>query len=111
MAIVVVLSIARKRCNLTQSQLAQLSDRSQQLIGKLEQGNAKGIGFDTLNHLCRVTGGKIWDIIVYVPDDPQLVDETLTILAKQLKCSTEEIFVYLPTELKRAYWRLNRGLS
>ncbi|MBP0019435.1 MAG: helix-turn-helix domain-containing protein [Cyanobacteria bacterium SBLK] len=111
MAIVVVLSIARKRYNLTQEKLARLSDRSQQLIGKLEQGKAKGIGFDTLNQLCKVTGGKIWDVIVYVPDDPQLIDETLNVLAKRLRCSTEEIFLYLPVELKQAYWRLNRGLS
>ncbi|MBP0021430.1 MAG: helix-turn-helix domain-containing protein [Cyanobacteria bacterium SBLK] len=107
MPIIVPLAIIRKDCNLTQERLARLSDRSQQLIGKLEQGKAKGIGFDTLEHLCKVTDRQTGDIIVYIPDDLKLLDDTLTSLAKKWHCSTEEIWSCLPYDLKRAYRRLN----
>lgn len=107
MPIIVPLAIVRKDCNLTQEKLAQLSDRSQQLIGKLEQGKAKGIGFETLEHLCRVTDRQTGDIIVYVPDDPRLLDDNLAALSKKWNCSIEEIWPYLPHDLQRAYRRLN----
>lgn len=55
MPIIVVLPISRRKHDLTQEELAELSHRSQQLIGKLEQGKAKGIGFDTLSYLCEAT--------------------------------------------------------
>lgn len=106
MPTIVLLPILRKKCDLTQQQLAQLSDRSQQLIGKLEQGKAKGIGFETLSLLCKATGAQIGDILVYISDDPNRVDETLTHLSQQLDCPAEEIFPYLPEDLKRAYRRL-----
>jgi DNA-binding Xre family transcriptional regulator len=103
MPIIVVLPIARRKCGLTQEKLAQLSDRSAQLIGKLEQGKAKGIGFDTLNQICQVTGRQVCDIIVHVPDDPKQLDDVLVSLSKRLKCSIDEILPYIPQDLTRAY--------
>ncbi|MBP0018707.1 MAG: helix-turn-helix domain-containing protein [Cyanobacteria bacterium SBLK] len=107
MPIIVVLSISRRNCNLTQEQVARLSDRSQQLIGKLEQGKAKGIGFETLSQLCKVTEGELGNVIAYISDDPRELDDNLTKLSKKLGCSTEEIWPHIPEEIRRAYrsWR------
>ncbi|MEA5470586.1 helix-turn-helix domain-containing protein [Spirulina sp. 06S082] len=103
MPIIVVLPLARKKCGLTQEELAELSQRSQQLIGKLEQNKAKGIGFETLSQLCKATEGQIWDILVYVPDDPKKLDEALAALSKKLNCSIDELLPYIPKDLKAAY--------
>ena len=108
MPIIVALAIARRQCELTQDQLAELSDRSQQLIGKLEQGKCKGIGFETLENLCKVTNRQVGDIIVYIPDDPRLLDDTLVSLSRKWNCSISEILPYIPNDLKRAYRRSNR---
>ena len=105
MPIIVVLPLVRKKCGLTQEELAELSKRSQQLIGKLEQNKAKGIGFETLSQLCKATGGQVWDVLVYVPDDPKQLDETLAALSRKLNCSIDEILPYIPEDLKVAYRR------
>lgn len=105
MPIIIVLPITRKKVNLTQEQLAQLSERSQQLIGKLEQGKAKGIGFDTLNQLSKIVGGDINNVIAYVSDDPQQLDKDLYRLAKKLNCKIVEILACLPSDLKVSYER------
>ncbi|MBP0020469.1 MAG: helix-turn-helix domain-containing protein [Cyanobacteria bacterium SBLK] len=106
MPIIVVLPISRRNQHLTQEKLAQLSHRSQQLIGKLEQGKAKGIGFDTLSQLCDVTGQDIGNILTYVSNDPRKTDEEIYRISRQLHCSTEEVIPYLPEDLKRKYRRL-----
>ena len=105
MPVIVVLSITRKKCNLTQDDLADLTGRSQQLIGKLEQGKAKGIGFETLYLICQAIGGQIGDVIAYIPNDPQLLDDALVALARRLDCPIEEIFPHIPIDLRRAYRR------
>ncbi|MGK7927263.1 MAG: helix-turn-helix domain-containing protein [Spirulina sp.] len=103
MPIIIVLPLVRKKCGLTQEELADLSKRSQQLIGKLEQNKAKGIGFETLSQLCQATGGQVWDVLVYVPDDPRKLDEALASLSRKLNCSIDELLPYIPEDLKTAY--------
>ncbi|MBP0017439.1 MAG: helix-turn-helix domain-containing protein [Cyanobacteria bacterium SBLK] len=105
MPIIVVLAISRRKRNLTQEQLAQLSGRSQQLIGKLEQGKARGIGFDTLYRICLAIGGEIGDVLAYLPSDPKLLEDAIFALARKLDCSVEEIFPHLPRDLWLAYRR------
>lgn len=105
MPTIVVLAISRKKCNLTQEQLAKLSGRSQQLIGKLEQGKAKGIGFDTLYRICLAIGGEIGDVLAYLPNDPKLLDDAIFAIAKRLDCSVDEIFPHIPRDLWLAYRR------
>ena len=85
MPIIVTLPLIRYKRDLTQEQLAELSQRSQQLIGKLEQQKAQGIGFDTLNQLCEaVSATDLSQVIAYIPEDPRKLDETLAMLSKRL---------------------------
>ncbi|MBP0021304.1 MAG: hypothetical protein J7647_27590 [Cyanobacteria bacterium SBLK] len=104
MAIIVTLSLTRKKSHLTQEELADLAKRSQQLIGKLEQQKAQGIGFKTLNQLCIAVGAtSIDEVVAFIPDDPSQLDDALAGLSKQLDCSIDDILFFVPEDLKAAY--------
>lgn len=111
MPIIVTLSIARKRSGWTQEELAENSDRSQQLIGKLEQQKSQGISFETLINLCNVTRSRtIENAIAYLPEDVSEWDERIPKLAARIHCKAEDIFALFPPELVAEYRRWKRSL-
>ena len=64
MSIKINLKEIREIKNISQFELAKLSEMSPQNIQKLEQGRAKGIQFDVLNKLCDVLNCEVKDLIV-----------------------------------------------
>ncbi|MBP0017953.1 MAG: helix-turn-helix domain-containing protein [Cyanobacteria bacterium SBLK] len=104
MPVIVTLPLIRNKRDLTQEQLAELAQRSQQLIGKLEQQKAKGIGFDTLSQLLEaVDATGIEDAIVYIPNDPTKLDDTLARLSQRFGVPVDYLLPYIPEDLKEAY--------
>lgn len=66
MPVEIRLKQVRESRELSQYELAKLTEMSPQNIQKLEQGRAKGIQFDTLEKLCEALNCEIQDLLVRV---------------------------------------------
>lgn len=76
MAVKVRLKEIRKSRKISQNKLARLLEMSLANVQKIEYGKAKAIPFETLDKLCRVLDCQVGELIVFVPDEGDLVSQS-----------------------------------
>lgn len=65
MPVKVLLQEVRKSRNLSQNELARLTNMSLQNIQKIEQGGAKSLTFKALTKFCQVLNCQPGDLLIY----------------------------------------------
>ena len=76
MAVKVRLKEIRKSRQISQNKLARLLEMSLANVQKIEYGKAKAIPFETLDKLCRVLSCEVGELIVFVPDEGELINQS-----------------------------------
>ena len=83
MPVKVLLQEVRKSKNLSQNDLARLTNMSLQNIQKIEQGGAKSLTFKTLTKFCQVLECQPGDLLVY--EEEPAVENLKSVTPKETK--------------------------